>query len=256
MDGLQLPTVNAVQQRLGSGGVIGLINFGDERYESFAHQSGYARENLGNALHFHDQDVLIVKGQEVPTKQGHLLVLGIREGMHLKQKRTLEDTISEAKDNNGIIIADHPFYHEGIGEYLQRRPEILNDIDGMEVHNGEAAFSAFGLFPKILPKDANAKAQDFHNHASKRYFNLAPIETSDGHSIREIASSWREIYMPGNYFSLVDQEKVTECLRNGLKGIRPNFGILKSQRKDSNIGTTLHIGALMVSKAKRFVRRQ
>ena len=107
-------TINKARRRLGPGGVWALINFSDSRYETFAGLRGYNRINLRSGIYVPEKDILVVKGQEVPTKQGHLLVLGLEKDKHLKDGRILEDTIKEAKDHNGILIVDHPFYFESV----------------------------------------------------------------------------------------------------------------------------------------------
>ena len=59
----------------------------------------------------------------------------------------MEETLKKAKDNNGIIIIDHPFYMEGTGNYLEKNSKLLENIDAIEIHNGEASFGLpLGLF--------------------------------------------------------------------------------------------------------------
>jgi len=189
-------TIDIVAKRLGKGGILGLINFSDKRYEAFIGLKGYDRDYVGknkNGIYIPDKDVLIVKGQEVPTKQGHLLVLGLEYETHLKGKRPFEDTLKEARDNNGIILVDHPFYLSGLGEYLENNLELLKNIDAIETHNGEAAFG-FPIGP--FPYQANKKAQEFYERVKSDYPHLGAIASSDGHSMYEIASSWTEIEMP------------------------------------------------------------
>jgi hypothetical protein len=268
MRGIVNLTIDIAQKRLGFGGIIGLINFGDERYESFSEQHGYLRNNLRNALFFPEKDILVIKGEEIATKQGHLLVLGIESGKHLKQKRTLEDTISEAKDNNGIIIADHPYYYKGIGEYLELHQEVLNDINAIEIHNGEASFSFFGL----IPRNANQRAQNFYDGVSHYYPKLGALSTSDGHSLYELGRSWTKMEMPDRYSSIKGQEKLIETIRRAL--IEPlmipaGYSMMirgisqielerkqKYEKTNCKIGTAFHIGAMLSSRVKRFAKRQ
>lgn len=98
MSGLFNRTIDTARQKLGRGGVIGLVNFSDRRYENFSGERGYERQDMGNALYTPVQDILVVKGQEVPTQDGHLLVLGLEKDKHLKENRTLHDSVKEAKD--------------------------------------------------------------------------------------------------------------------------------------------------------------
>jgi len=133
--------VDTVSKRLGFNGTIGLINmFGENsfNYEKVLGLNGYDRTDIGNAFYVPEKEVLVIKGQEVPTQQGHLLVLGLKKGKQIKIYKSLEETIKEARDENTVIIGDHPFGLSGIGKYLEKNPEILFQIDGLEVHNGES----------------------------------------------------------------------------------------------------------------------
>jgi len=236
MSGLFNPVIDVIERKLGTGGVLGLINFEDNRYEEFIQQKGYERVDLSNAVYIPEKDVLVVKGQEVPTKQGHLLVLGLRKDISMKSGRTLEDTIKEANDNDGIIIADHPFYCEGIGSYLTENPELLQKFDGIEVHNSEAALR----LPFLTPKNANKKAKKFFNSWRETY-DLAEIYSSDGHSLREIGRDYTNIRMPLDYQSVESSEELIIALRNGLKASRH---LPKGLHKNSRTDALIHIGAL------------
>jgi hypothetical protein len=239
VSGLFNKTIDTARARLGIGGVVGLVNFSDRRYEKFSEQKGYERQDLGNALYVPSKDILIVKGQEVPTTGGHLLVLGLERDRHIKEGRTLEDTIKEAKENNTIIIADHPFYWQGIGPKLILSPDLLDSLDAIEVHNGEAAFSLFGLFPK----DANTRAQEYFFNVGSIRENIAAFVSSDGHSIRELGTSWMEISMPCNYpASLKSPEEVVENLRTGI--IENRLKRLQTQKRNSKFGALTHAIAL------------
>ena len=65
-------SIDLAHRRLGSGGVFGMINFSDTRYEKFSELGGYQRVYVGpqkNAIYVPEKDILVVKGQEVPTEQ-------------------------------------------------------------------------------------------------------------------------------------------------------------------------------------------
>lgn len=239
MRGLFNPTIDAARARLGIGGIVGLVNFADRRYEDFSQERGYEKQDLGNALYVPEKDILVVKGQEVPTKEGHLLVLGLRKDVHLKDNRTLTDTLKEANDNNGIIIADHPFYLNGIGQKLKIAPDHLDYLDGIEVHNGEAALSLFGIFPK----DANRRAQEYFAGVGSIRKNLGAIASSDSHSLRELGTSWTKISMPCNYeLSLTSPEEVVDNLRTGI--IENRLKKLKMQMHNSRFDAFAHAASL------------
>jgi len=217
--------VDIASKRLGPGAILGMVNFADNRYEDLISLPGDEREDIGNAVYVPEKDVLIVKGQEVPTQQGHLLVIGLEKGKHLKGKRILTDTIKEAKDNNGIIIVDHPFYIDGIGKILLENPELLKDIDAIEMINGEAYF----YFPPKLPARANQKAIRFCNNLRGEGHNIGNIVSSDGHSFYEIGRHYTRIIEPNRTTS----ETLTESLRKEIRDAPINgyhlselFGVL------------------------------
>ncbi len=192
--------IDLAYRRLGENGIFGMVNFSDMRYEHFSGLKGYERFEVGengNGLYIPSRKILVVKGQEVPTKQGHLLVIGLGKNKHIKELRDVKDTIREAKDNDGIIILDHPFYKHGLGPYLMKSTNIslLNDIDAVEIHNGEAAFGT-PFIETGYAKVANALAEATYKFYKERFPNLGALSTSDGHSMYELGSSWTEIDSP------------------------------------------------------------
>ncbi|MEK6824170.1 MAG: PHP-associated domain-containing protein [Nanoarchaeota archaeon] len=228
-------SIDFASKKLGSGACFGLINMHDRRYEKFSALKGYEREWIGenkNAVYIPEKDVLIVRGQEVTTKQGHLLVLGLGYDVHLKNGVSLEETLKKAKDNNGIIIIDHPFYMEGTGNYLEKNSKLLENIDAIEIHNGEASF---GLPLGLFPIGANKKAQKFYSKIKNDYPHLGAIASSDGHSIEEIGSSWTEIDKP-------EYNKNFVCsLKSSI--INTNLEICK-EMKNSSFSAVKHLKEL------------
>ncbi len=258
MSGLFNPTVDLIQKRLGPGGVIGLINFTDHRYEDFAQQRRDETVNLGNAIYVPEKDILIVKGQEVPTAEGHLLVLGIEEDKHLKEGRSLDDTIKEARDNNGVTIADHPFYRDGIGLALKANPvKYLGKtadgglIDAVEIHNGEAALNLWGLFPK----GANPAAYQFCAKLSWDNYLSGEIAVSDGHSLYELGKSWTSLKMPIRYEELKSSEKVVSSLREAIRNTFLN-GPEDYQKRNAKLGAFVHAALLSPHIAKRIAKEK
>lgn len=179
--------IDTARQRLDENGIFALVNFADRRYEQFIGLPGYERIYLGDkkqGVYVPEKRVLVVKGEEIGTRQGHLLVLGLGYKQHLKQGRSLEDTLKEAKEQRSICIADHAFSHNGIGSYLEANPELIRELDALEVHNGET-----------LPK-ANKRALDFYlsQLLTKNY--IGALASSDGHSFYELGRSWTRINFP------------------------------------------------------------
>jgi len=188
--------IDIASERLGEGGTIGIVNVtdpiglidndnpmimnGDDRYEKFLASRQYDISNIGNAFYVPEKKVLVIKGDEIINPMGHLLILGVEEGKHIKNYKNVEDTLKQAKDFGGVVIADHPFFVQGIGPHLEKHLELVSDIDALEVHNGEAFYG-------------NKKAQEFYDFIKKDFPHLGAVAFSDGHSLREIGSSYTEL---------------------------------------------------------------
>ncbi len=211
--------LNTTERRLGHPSTIGLVNYKDQRFEDFCKlfSDFYKSHYLQNALYIPFYDVTIIKGQEVPTKQGDLLVIGLERDVHLKNGRDLSDTLKDAKDKDGITIC----CYENI-DYLKAHPETLKEVDAIETFNGEANL----WIPGIIERKANDKAQRFYNQAKKDYPHLGEFISSDGHSLYELGRSWMEI--PA--LNLESASKLNESLRKGLQ-------LSKKNKKSKLIGT-------------------
>jgi predicted metal-dependent phosphoesterase TrpH len=76
--------------------------------------------------------MVIIPGVEVSTKQGHLVVLGVREplppGMHVME------TIRLARSQGAVSIIPHP-YHMWRHGVARRAPESIGAADAIEVFN-------------------------------------------------------------------------------------------------------------------------
>ena len=230
--------INKAREELGEGGIFGMVNFADARYEEFIGLRGYERAPLGdnsNGVYIPDKKIIIVKGQEVPTREGHLLVLGLGRDIHLKNHRSLEDTIKEARDNGAITIADHPFYLSGIGKSLLEEEGLLNQLDAIEVHNGEAAFG-FPIGP--IPFEANPRSSGLYPIAKHLNPHLGAISSSDGHSFYELGSSWTQIKQP----NLESKTEFIPSLRDAIRGSDMDTPMKKS---NSYCGAIDHIADLI-----------
>jgi len=232
-EGIFNRTAEIVRRRLGEGGIIGLVNFEDRRYEDFSELSGYERVDFGNALYVPEKDVMIVRGQEVPTKHGHLLVLGLKKGKNLKGGRSLEDSLKEARDENGIIIADHPFYKEGIGHSIDNLPEDNVFFDAIEVHNGSSVW-----IPFVTPRNSNEESELFYllNTLITSAHSIGAISASDGHSLYELGRSYTRLEMP-QYNEIKDAEQLVDCLKIAIRKARPEDCV----RKNSRLGAIKHL---------------
>ncbi len=208
--------VDKAQERLGYSSAIAMVNFADQRYEEFIALKGYSRDYIGeskNAVYVPRKGVLFIKGQEIPTKQGHVLVLGLPAGKHLKNGRPIEDTLKEARDNNGITVIDHPFYIGSAGYYLEKRLELLDQVDALETHNGEAA-----CYARPIPGYANRRAKEFYWVMSEVFLHLGALSSSDGHSFYELGSSWVEITKP----DLENRSNFIPSLKDAIRKTKMN----------------------------------
>ena len=188
---------------------------------------------LGGAL-----DILCIHGEEVPTRQGHLLVLGLGYETHIKHNRNVEDIIKEARDYNpdATIIGDHPNFLSGIGKYLENHLELLeprgiNGVDGLDAlegFNGEAVFG-------------NKRTLKFYQEHKSEYPKLGFISSSDGHSFYEFCRSWTKIEMPDTNSA----EKFSETFR---KAVQNTDDETLCRRKLSLRGFAGHAGKMIIVK--------
>ena len=230
--------VDITKKKLGKGGILGITNYNDFRYENFMRlRKGYKIQNIGNAFYIPEKEILVVKGQEVLTKQGHVLVLGLKEDFNLQNKRTLEDSLKQAKDNNGITIAVHPFFIWGIGNYLRKNSKLLKYFDGFEVHDGEAFYG-------------NKNAEIFYNLIKDDY-DIGALSFSDGHSLYEIGSSYTLLEQP----DFRNSERLIESLR---KSIKQHEDYSKDRQHFSKLGSLDHsmdtIGMIALMKLGKKLR--
>lgn len=204
--------INLATERLGRNCMFGIVDFADRRYQHFIELSSrFDREYIGKdkrgvRVYNREEDlnVVVVHGEEVPTKQGHLLVMGLGVNAHLKHNKTIEDTIKEAKDYNPdvTLISDHPFGWKGVGEYIKSNLDILGKIDAIEGFNAEAIGS-------------NKKALDFYKSIKTDFPNVGFISTSDGHSWYEFCRNWSEL--DNNLLYLTPEDIFSKYFREAVK---------------------------------------
>ena len=166
--------------------IIAFTNFADSRYEDLKKTAislpkKYEFQDLGRVFYVSDGNKLltVVGGQEVPTKQGHILTVGATS--QIKNYKEMKETIEEAKDKDAIIIADHPFTSVWGGMGKENLEKHLDDWDGIEFNSQNIT-----LIPFLLDqRKSNYEAEEF----SKKY-NIPLIATSDSHRLEEIARSY------------------------------------------------------------------
>lgn len=180
--------VDTAFERLGGGGIVGLVDFEDSRYNTLCNsKDSYERINFRTGVYVPEKEITIVRGQEIPTKQGHLLVLGLGEKIYLPSGEDVLETIKRAEDAQAIKIADHPFYFEGLGNCLEG---ILERLDAIEVYNATAEF---GLKFGPLKKGANIEALGYFENKKESFPKLGGLYSSDSHNKFAFAKTYSRL---------------------------------------------------------------
>ncbi len=205
-------TIDLAYNRLGNGGIFGIADSDDFRYENFVSQKGgrYERvplleESDKRMIYVPEKNITVVKCQEMFTKQGHVLAVA----MPYRNNVTIKDTkgaIRAAKDLEASLVAVHPFYQFGIGQFLKGNPEWLQYFSSWEVFNGSAEFS----FPLVLPRNANEKSLDFYIKENLSAFNIGMSAFTDGHSPEVIGKCYTELPV----YNITSQQDLDYALRN------------------------------------------
>jgi predicted metal-dependent phosphoesterase TrpH len=112
------------------------------------------------------QKIVFIPGQEVHSRKGHILALGISE--RIRNNQDLEESLDDIRRQGGIAVAPHPFdiKKDGLGyEFVKADAvEIFNSIN-------------MDQFSNVL---AEVKA---------RKFRMPAVVGSDAHSLEMIGSS-------------------------------------------------------------------
>jgi len=94
-------------------------------------------------------DCIIIVGQEVWTREGHLLGIGIQET--IPDSISVEETIALIHDQGGIAIVPHPFLFLGIGGKM-----AFLQADAIETYNGLIGMSfIFNYLAKRMARELN-----------------------------------------------------------------------------------------------------
>jgi predicted metal-dependent phosphoesterase TrpH len=109
--------------------------------------------------------LIIIPGVEVSTRQGHLLVLGVREP--LPAGRHVMETIRLARSLGAVTILPHP-YHMWRHGVARRVPESIGAVDAIETFNS-----------RYIVGSANRKAARV-----ARKVKIPAVGGSDAHNAR------------------------------------------------------------------------
>jgi hypothetical protein len=210
-------TIDIAYSRLGEGGVFGIANSDDFRYEKFVEQKGgkYNRVPVSDkkAVYVPERDMLVVKCQEMFTKQGDILAIAMPHGKEVKTKNT-RDAIMEALDLRAILDAVHPFYVDGIGRFLEQNRTYLQFFSTWEIYNASPVF-----VPGVTTAFANKKAKNFYLSLIRWRNNIGMSASTDGHSAESI----------GKCYTMLDDFSLTS--KNLPKELHREFRNVKSLDK-------------------------
>jgi len=135
--------------------------------------------------------LVIIPGVEVSTRQGHLLVLGVREplpsGLHVME------TIRLARSLGGVTVLPHP-YHMWRHGVARRVPESIGAVDAIEVFNS-----------RYIVGSANRKAARV-----ARKVRIAAVGGSDAHNARYV----------GFGYTLIAAEPEVPSILSAIRGGR------------------------------------
>jgi len=201
--------IDIASERLGENGILGIVNCDDKRYEKFVDSLGYEIINIGNAVYVPKKKILVIKGQEVFC-EAHALIFGLPYRKNIERKR-LEDALKEATDLGTDKVADHPGYNDGI-MWIDNWKNLLHYFDSWEAYNSEAEL----WIPKLTKRDANEKAIEFYIKNIMIEEDMGICSFSDGHSIREIATSYTWLPFP----DIRNAESLNLSLRDGFRKTR------------------------------------
>ena len=131
------------------------------------------------------EDLVIIPGVEVSTKQGDIILLGTEEKPAYMSQ--LESVTDYAKERTALIVIPHPYRVQGIGGAAE-----ATLADAVEVINPSATSQENKLAEKL------AKAR-----------NMPGVAGSDGHRPDQMWAAYTEIYAEPNV------DSVLKAIKNG-----------------------------------------
>jgi len=202
--------------------LIGLINFNDTRYQKIVN----TRRELEKHFEIYDdyKERLvgvyhkgknlwchILRGQEVPTNEGHLLILGNDKDI---KSRIIEDVFKEAKDMYAINIGDHSleesFLSKFFGFLTNQRMSLGKE--NVRKYKEQLDLLEYG--------NSNVPELTSETEALGKEVNLKGVSCSDSHTLNQMFSS----YMLFEKLDFSYWEKLRESLLDGInKGTVENF---------------------------------
>ncbi len=141
------------------------------------HDSVWSTNDIKSLKRETETKLLILRGQEVSSQMGHLLVFGYYENL---EHRSVEEILDTVHKKDGIVIVAHPFRY---GEYEGFSTDNLKSefarYDGIEVFNGNQS---------VYDNDYGGKIC--------KAFGFVGIGGSDAHSVSMIGKYVTEFQTP------------------------------------------------------------
>jgi predicted metal-dependent phosphoesterase TrpH len=131
---------------------------------------------------------------EVSAVEGHILALGIEEG--IEPLRPAIEIVEDIQDKGGLAVAAHPYHAEGVRDLV-----YCLDIDGIEVLNARAM-------------GGNGNAQI----AAER-LNLPGTAGSDAHRKGDLGRVYSLIDCEKNVASILDAIEKKKLVNEGKSGL-------------------------------------
>lgn len=137
--------------------------------------------------------MVVITGEEVTTRSGHMLALGINEW--IKPGMSVEETIDIAHSQGGIAIGDHPF-----------------DIHNDGIKHKAALTDAIEVFNAInMERISNIKSKRFAEKLGK-----PQVAGSDAHCIEMLGHGVNEI-------DASDEDGILKAIKKGDVSIRAKY---------------------------------
>ena len=150
-------------------------------------------------------DLIVIPGIEVSTSEGHLIVLGVEEGIEkgLSPEETIRIARQKEKDGNGtvVIIAPHPFhpFRHSIGNFCTHP-----GIDAIEIYNS-----------RYFTGVANALAM-----RTAATNNIIAVAGSDAHSVECVGLATVEVEVEVDVAQKPEHEAILRGLKEGKVRIK------------------------------------
>lgn len=143
------------------------------------HHATYTPEGNEIAKYLASEGVLVVRGGEYSSAQGHILVYGVAlEELKLGYYADAQTVIARVHEHGGLAVAAHPYhgYKRRMGHAIYKLPGLA----GVETRNGNCEWL----------RNTRMHAQA---HAAAKVLQLPTVGGSDAHSTAAIGRCWTQL---------------------------------------------------------------